>query len=116
MNRVKTIAELNNIRLKQTLEAVKADIRNVVGDDFQLIIFGSHARGSAGQDSDVDLMIVLPDAANTLQIEQQVRDIVYDYAYKTDFPFSALIVGEKLARQMSGFMVFASVEREGITV
>jgi predicted nucleotidyltransferase len=43
---------------EELLEAVVAHF-----DPFQVILFGSQARGEAGADSDIDLLVVLDDAA-----------------------------------------------------
>jgi predicted nucleotidyltransferase len=48
-------------------------------DPDQIILFGSHARGQAGPDSDVDLLVVMPVSgskrAKQLEIRAAVRDV-----------------------------------------
>jgi len=48
-------------------------------DPDRIILFGSHARGEAGPDSDVDLLVVMPVAgskrAKQLEIRAAVRDV-----------------------------------------
>lgn len=48
-------------------------------DPDQIILFGSHARGEAGPDSDVDLLVVMPvegsKRAKQLEIRTAVRDV-----------------------------------------
>ena len=43
----------------------------------RIVLFGSHARGTAGQDSDVDLLIIMPfegkPAAKSVEIRLRVR-------------------------------------------
>jgi hypothetical protein len=36
-------------------------------DPVKIILFGSHARGEAGPDSDIDVLVVLPEVANKRQ-------------------------------------------------
>jgi predicted nucleotidyltransferase len=65
--------------------SVKKQIRHMVRrivadfDPDQIILFGSHARGQAGPDSDVDLLVVMPvegsKRAKQLEIRTAVRDI-----------------------------------------
>ena len=38
-----------------------------------IILFGSHARGDAGPDSDVDLLVVMPFAGSKLEKQLEVR-------------------------------------------
>jgi len=42
-------------------------------DPEQIILFGSHARGDAGPDSDVDLLVVMPVEGSKRQKQLQVR-------------------------------------------
>ena len=44
----------------------------------KIILFGSHARGAAGPESDIDLPVVLPEVANKRQAAVAIRRIVGD--------------------------------------
>jgi predicted nucleotidyltransferase len=65
--------------------SVKEEIQRLVRriatefDPDQIILFGSHARGQAGPDSDIDLLVVMPvsgsQRAKQLEIRSAVRDI-----------------------------------------
>jgi len=56
-------------------------VRRIVAefDPDKIILFGSHARGQAGLDSDVDLLVVMPvkgsKRAKQLEIRTVVRDV-----------------------------------------
>lgn len=47
---------------KAAKNAIQAMVRKIVQqfDPEQIILFGSHARGDAGPDSDVDFLVVMP--------------------------------------------------------
>lgn len=111
-----TIAALQNPSLRHALEQIKAKILKIAGDDIQLIVFGSYARGEEQADSDVDLMVVLPDEKAVFKIKDAIRDAIFDIGYESDFLFSTMIVPEFYAKKFQGFKVFASVEKEGIAV
>jgi predicted nucleotidyltransferase len=59
-------------------------------DPYQIVLFGSHATGTANADSDIDLMVILDNdhvsktydewIAQRVQIRQLVREINYQYA------------------------------------
>lgn len=56
-------------------------IRERIVEQFQplrLILFGSHARGDAGPDSDVDLLVVLPSVADKRRTAIQIRRALAD--------------------------------------
>ena len=113
---MKTITELRNKKLREALAAVKEQVGRIVGGGARLIIYGSYARGEEREDSDVDLMVVLQDEKATFEIDDSIRNVIYDAGFELDMHFSVMVVTESQARKHSGFMVFGGVEREGIAV
>jgi uncharacterized protein len=113
---MKSVAELRNAKLREALAAIKKEVREIAGDGAMLIVYGSYARGEEQKDSDVDLMVVLPDEKALFPIKDKIRDAIFEIGYDVDFLFSTMIVPESYARKFEGFKVFASVEREGIPV
>ena len=62
----------------------------------KIILFGSHARGEAGPESDIDLLVVLSEVANKRQAAVAIRRVL------TDLPLSKDIVvttPEEIARR-----------------
>jgi uncharacterized protein len=47
-------------------------------DPDQIILFGSHARGQAGPDSDVDLLVVMPVKGSKRAKQLEVRAALHD--------------------------------------
>jgi predicted nucleotidyltransferase len=50
----------------------------------RIILFGSHARGDAGPDSDVDLLIVMPVKGSKLDAEVDIRMALHDIRIPKD--------------------------------
>ncbi|MBI4355810.1 MAG: nucleotidyltransferase domain-containing protein [Candidatus Omnitrophica bacterium] len=50
----------------------------------QVILFGSHARGKAGPDSDVDLLVVMPVRGSKRAAQLQVRLALHDIRVPKD--------------------------------
>lgn len=50
----------------------------------KIILFGSHATGRAGPDSDVDLLIVMPYRGTKAKTELEVRKVLRKYAVPKD--------------------------------
>lgn len=70
------------IRVRNSInEQIQHMVRRIAAefDPDQIILFGSHARGQAGPDSDVDLLVVMPvkgsKRAKQLEIRTAVRDV-----------------------------------------
>lgn len=53
-------------------------------DPDQVILFGSHARGEAGPDSDIDLLVVLPHTESRRNAELAMRLAVHDIKVPKD--------------------------------
>ena len=50
----------------------------------RIILFGSHARGTAGPDSDVDLLVVMPLTGSKRDKEIEMRIALHDIAVPVD--------------------------------
>jgi predicted nucleotidyltransferase len=50
----------------------------------RIILFGSHARGEAGRDSDIDLLVVLPVEGSKREKRIQIRLALHDLHAATD--------------------------------
>jgi predicted nucleotidyltransferase len=81
-------------------------------DPDQIILFGSHARGTAGPDSDVDLLVVMPiTRKQKAATEVAMRVAVHDIAVPKDI---VVVSPEEIARNqhISGTLIYP-VMREG---
>jgi predicted nucleotidyltransferase len=85
-------------------------------EQYKLILFGSRARGEEGEFSDVDLMVILDDKICNFEIKEGIRDIVHDFSLNYPYLFSVVIASQSLAQKRRGFLVFDSIEREGIVI
>lgn len=50
----------------------------------RIILFGSHARGEAGPDSDVDLLVVMPVSGSKREKQLEVRVALHRFKIPTD--------------------------------
>lgn len=84
----------------------------------QLIVFGSRARGNAGREADLDL-VVLIDKRNS-DIESQLDEAAYSVMWDHDFmPIISLkVFDESRFRSLveRGFSFYQNVVRDGITL
>ena len=80
-------------------------------DPDQVILFGSHARGTAGPDSDVDLMVVMPVEGSINDKRLEIRIALHDIGVAKDI---ALVTPEQVAkyRNVVGTIIHPAL-REG---
>jgi predicted nucleotidyltransferase len=65
-------------------------------DPVKIILFGSHARGEAGPESDIDLLVVLPEIANKHQAAVAIRRVLTDLPVPKDI---VVTTPEEIARR-----------------
>ncbi len=71
---------------KQLQKTIDRMVRRIV-ERFhpdRVILFGSHARGTAGRDSDVDLLVVMPVAGSKREKQLEVRLAVHEFKVPKD--------------------------------
>jgi len=101
-------------RLYSILRAYRRALTNIYGDRFrQMILFGSHARGEANEESDVDLLIVLEGPIDPFAELERTREITYNIALKNSINVERIFATlEQL--QNSDFRIFKSLRDEGV--
>ena len=104
--------------LSVILPELKQALQEHYGDRLvKLILYGSHARGEATEDSDIDVMVVL-DGLKHSEASKELDatiDIVCDINLKYDTLLTLLPIGEdRFAEYLSPLLL--NVRKEGITV
>jgi predicted nucleotidyltransferase len=76
-----------------------------------VVLFGSHARGSAGPDSDVDLLVVMPVAGSKRDLTLKIRKALAGMGLAKDV---IVATPEELARyrDLAGTIIYPAM-REG---
>ena len=83
-----------NIQL--ILRELKEKVSRLYGDRLKgVYLFGSHARGEAGQDSDVDVLIVLDRVDNYSEEIDRTGEVVSDLSLRSGLTISRVFVSEE---------------------
>ena len=77
-------------------------------------LFGSHARGEAGPDRDVDLCLVADGATEQLKAAQQFRGAISEVRPKPAFTLLPITPQRLEEKKSTGDHFFATVLREGL--
>ncbi len=102
--------------LEKILREIDLLLKRFLNGEYKLILFGSRARGEESEFSDVDLMVILDDKISNFETKEKIRDIIHDFSLKYPYLFSVMIVSKSIAQKRKGFLVFDSIEKEGIVI
>ena len=105
--------------LKDNERKALTDLKKILSAKFELLdfrLFGSKARGAGDPDSDLDIMIELPEI--NPQIEAQIDNIIFKINLENDALISAVFFGEKELTEgpMSESPLFKVIQKEGVPI
>jgi uncharacterized protein len=105
-------AILTNI--KPTLSEIKESLQKLYGDRLvRLILFGSHARGEAHPESDIDLLIVLKSPVSQVQEIVHMSELRLKMLLEHDELVSIIPIAEA-DFQTRDVALLRNIRREGI--
>jgi uncharacterized protein len=84
------------------------------GKIYQIILFGSYARGDYHNDSDVDLLVLIND--DSWELKKSIMDAGFYFYPEIGVMISAKVMTKEQYQKRSGFLFIQEVSREGITV
>jgi len=97
-------------------ELVQGILKTVSSSVINIILYGSVARGSATDDSDVDIAILVTDEL-TFEQSDSLSDFIVDMNLKYDKVFSVIdISAEKFEKWKSVLPFYKNVETEGVSL
>lgn len=99
---------------ERAAEAFARRARERHGDEIAaVLLYGSVARGEErGVNSDVDLLVVLSDAVDAVEVEEQVRDLAYDIELDRGVILSLTVKTESEYEQQKDRPFFRHVRRD----
>lgn len=102
------------MELRRVLQRTRAILADLYGPALlDVVLFGSHARGTAGPDSDVDLLVVLGRPVDVDRELQAMTDVLYEMELEEGVVLSPFPVsGEDFRDRQSPFLI--TVRREGV--
>lgn len=86
------------MNIKDIITRIK-EVLNRIAPDAKAILYGSQARGDAREDSDIDLLILLPDSYGGKEFVEKKLDIsghLYDLSLSLGIDISSLILVPKV--------------------
>ena len=109
------IPENMSIRLNAYVEEIKKIYTRYLK---QVILYGSYAKGNYGENSDVDIMILVDMTEDELyRYEDSLSDITYEFNMEHDLDIKPMAQSEALFSKWVGvYLFFKNIQKEGITL
>jgi len=107
---------LTSEQLEAILSSLRTGLEDLLGDQLEAVyLYGSHARGDAQPDSDIDVLVVLKGEFDYFNMIERTSKLAVDLSLENDTVVSlAYTSKENYAHKMSPF--FMNVREEGIAV
>ena len=101
--------------VKRLVDQVKAHLSEKYGQRIKrVIVYGSHARGDATKDSDVDVLVLVDQSLKPSEVEESLSDLLFDIILDEGELVSVIAIPEqRFEHYNSPFML--NVRKEGIT-
>ncbi len=103
-------------KVKRLVDQVKAHLHETYGDGIKkVILYGSHARGEATNDSDVDVLVLVGQSLSPREVDNSLSDLLYDMLLDEGELVSAIVIPEDFFENHNlPFML--NVRKEGVTI
>lgn len=102
--------------LKALLESLHKELARILGNQLEsIVLYGSQARGTAGSDSDIDVLIVVRGDFDYGDLLQRTSLAVSALSLEHDVVISRIFISkERFLKEQSPFLL--NVRREGVMV
>lgn len=102
--------------LEKILKELKAGLKRIHGDNLKyLFLYGSHARGEAAAESDIDVLMILKDYNNIWEIIQKNSDLVQSICLRHRVVISLIPIKELKYNTLRTPLIL-NVRKEGIAL
>ena len=99
------------------LRELKTSLIALFGPEIELRLFGSVARGDDRDDSDIDVLVLLPGRVDHA-LEEQIFDVAYDIELAHGVVFGVVVYEKTFwdSELAAGMFLHRTIEREGLAV
>lgn len=98
--------------IRQIVRKFHERLEKVLCAQMQVILYGSHARGEAKEDSDIDVLVIVPKLDP--QTDATISDVAWEVSFESGVVLSVVPVSQDELPLLKASQFFQTVQREGI--
>ena len=103
-------------KVKRLVKKVKEYLEDRYGsENIEVILYGSHARGDAGEESDIDLLVVVAEGLNPKLVRDALSELLLDILLETGELVSVIVLTREFFESRR-YPFILNVKREGLRV
>lgn len=103
-----------NKREQHIIQLIKKQIAKK-NPEAEIVLFGSHARGQANEDSDWDILILLNTLKVNRQLEKEYREVLFDIELEIGEPISTFVYSKMDWESKHAVTpLYHNIQKEGI--
>ena len=106
-----------NKNLKGILQNYVNDVADIYGSQLtSIILYGSYARGDYGQDSDIDIMILVDLTDEEIKAKSHcLSDLTFDYNFGKDLEIMPIVRNkEHFIKWIRSYPFYNNIQKEGV--
>jgi len=105
-----------NEKITQVVNQVKEYLIKKYGDKIrEIILFGSHVKGEATKDSDIDILVLIDDSIDPFEMRRSLSDFLFDILLEYGELVSVIVLPERFFENYN-YPFILNVKREGLRV
>jgi len=102
-------------KIRHLVNQIKEHLVKMYGGKIkQVILYGSHVRGEATKESDVDILVLVDDSLNPFEVRKGLSDLLFDILLDEDEFVSVIAVPEHFFENYNSPFIL-NVKKEGVT-
>ncbi len=101
-------------KVEELVRQFRQRIETTLGVSVEVILYGSYARGQAAEDSDIDLLVILP--YRNIQVENLLDEAAWEIGFQAGKVLSVIPVGQEELHLLRASPFFQNLQREGILI
>ena len=103
-------------RIKQLVNRVKDHLIKMQGEKIRnVILYGSHTRGEATRDSDIDVLVLVDESLDPFEVRKSLSDSLFDILLEEDELVLVITLPEHFFENHN-YPFMLNVKKEGVKV